>query len=64
VPKLHQRSSRNRPIFIGDSEKATDQKTVASANGRECKIPTGEVLISVTLNVRGEVAERLKAAVC
>ena len=31
---------------------------------RQCKISIREVLISVTLNLRGEVAERLKAAVC
>ena len=31
---------------------------------RQCKILICEVLISVTLSVRGEVAERLKAAVC
>ena len=31
---------------------------------RRCKISIGEVLISVRLSVRGEVAERLKAAVC
>jgi hypothetical protein len=43
---------------------ATVQKTVASADGRQCKISIGEVLISVTLNLRGEVAEGLKAAVC
>jgi len=30
----------------------------------QCKILIGEVLISVTLSVCGEVAERLKAAVC
>jgi hypothetical protein len=31
---------------------------------RQCKISTREVLLSVTLTVCGEVAERLKAAVC
>jgi hypothetical protein len=31
---------------------------------RQCKILIGELLISVTLSLRGEVAERLKAAVC
>ena len=31
---------------------------------RQCKISIPEVLISVTLSIRGEVAERLKAAVC
>jgi hypothetical protein len=31
---------------------------------RQCKISICEVVISVTLSVRGEVAERLKAAVC
>jgi hypothetical protein len=30
----------------------------------ECKISIGQVLISRTLTVCGEVAERLKAAVC
>jgi hypothetical protein len=30
----------------------------------ECKMSISEVLISATLNVCGEVAERLKAAVC
>ena len=29
-----------------------------------CKMSISEVLISATLSVRGEVAERLKAAVC
>jgi hypothetical protein len=29
-----------------------------------CKISIGEKLMSATLNVCGEVAERLKAAVC
>jgi hypothetical protein len=31
---------------------------------RQCKISISEMLISVTLSERGEVAERLKAAVC
>ena len=31
---------------------------------RQCKISIAEVLISRTLSVRGEMAERLKAAVC
>jgi hypothetical protein len=31
---------------------------------RQCKISISEVLISVTLSLRGEVAERLKVAVC
>jgi hypothetical protein len=31
---------------------------------RQCKISIREVLISVRLSLRGEVAERLKAAVC
>ena len=30
----------------------------------ECKMSISEVLGSATLSVRGEVAERLKAAVC
>ena len=30
----------------------------------DCKISIGQVLISRTLSVCGEVAERLKAAVC
>jgi hypothetical protein len=31
---------------------------------RQCKMSISEVLISATLSVCGEVAERLKAAVC
>jgi hypothetical protein len=31
---------------------------------QQCKISISEVLISARLSVRGEVAERLKAAVC
>ena len=31
---------------------------------RQCKISIREVLISVTLSIRGEVAEWPKAAVC
>jgi hypothetical protein len=48
-------------IFVGDFETCDGSK-----NRRldECKISRGEVLISVTLSVRGEVAERSNAAVC
>ena len=51
-------------MFTGGFERATVQKTVASAAGRQYKISIREVLILVTLNLRGEVAERPKAAVC
>jgi hypothetical protein len=48
-------------MFSGDFETCDGSK-----NRRldECKISIDEVLISVTLSVCGEVAERLKAAVC
>jgi len=61
--QTRRRQSRNRPLFSGDLEKATVQETAAFANDCECKISIHEVLISVTLSVCGEVAERLKAAV-
>jgi hypothetical protein len=48
-------------MFSGDFETCDGSK-----NRRldECKISIDEVLISVTLSLCGEVAERLKAAVC
>jgi hypothetical protein len=61
VPKVRGLSLRNRPVFWVDLPKATVLKTVASAN---VKSRSAKYLISVTLNVRGEVAESLKAAVC
>jgi len=48
-------------MFAGDFE------TCDGSNNRrlrQCKISIREVLISVTLSVRGEVAERSNAAVC
>ncbi len=47
--------------FSGDFETCDGSK---NRRLRQCKMSIGEVLISVTLSVRGEVAERLKAAVC
>jgi hypothetical protein len=48
-------------MFSGDFETCNGSKY---RRLRQCKISIREVLISVTLSVRGEVAERLKAAVC
>jgi hypothetical protein len=48
-------------IFSGDFETCGGSK---NRRLRQCKISISEVLISVTLSVHGEVAERLKAAVC
>jgi hypothetical protein len=48
-------------IFSGDFETCGGSK---NRRLRRCKISISEVLISVTLSVHGEVAERLKAAVC
>jgi hypothetical protein len=48
-------------MFVGDFETCDGSK---NRRLRQCKISIGEVLISVTLSLRGEVAERLKAAVC
>jgi hypothetical protein len=48
-------------IFSGDFETCGGSK---NRRLRQCKISISEVLISVTLSGRGEVAERLKAAVC
>ena len=48
-------------VFRGFLRHAAVRKTVASS---QCEMSISEVLISVTLSVRGEVAERLKAAVC
>jgi hypothetical protein len=42
----------------------TDGDGLKNRRLRRCKISIREVLISVTLSIRGEVAERLKAAVC
>jgi hypothetical protein len=47
--------------FLGELVKGGGLKNRRPA---ECKMSIGQVLISRTLNVRGEVAERLKAAVC
>ena len=48
-------------MFSGDFETCDGSK---NRRLRQCKISICEVLISVTLSVRGEVAERPKAAVC
>ena len=48
-------------MFAGDFETCDGSKT---RRLRQCKISIGEVLISITLNERGEVAERPNAAVC
>jgi hypothetical protein len=48
-------------MFSGDFETCNGSK---NRRLRQCKISISEVLISVTLSWRGEVAERLKAAVC
>jgi hypothetical protein len=48
-------------MFSGDFKTCDGSK---NRRLRQCKISIGEVLISVRLSVRGEVAERLKAAVC
>jgi hypothetical protein len=48
-------------MFAGDFETCDGSK---NRRLRQCKISIREVLISVRLNVRGEVVGRLKAAVC
>jgi hypothetical protein len=48
-------------MFIGDFETCDGSK---NRRLRQCKISISEVLISVTLSLRGEVAEWPKAAVC
>jgi hypothetical protein len=48
-------------VFSGDSETGDGSK---NRRLRQCKILIDEVLISVTLSLRGEVAERPNAAVC
>jgi hypothetical protein len=48
-------------MFSGDFETCDGSKNRRLA---QCKISIREVLISVRLSIRGEVAERLKAAVC
>jgi hypothetical protein len=48
-------------MFSGDFETRDGSK---NRRLHQWKISIGEVLISVTLSWRGEVAERLKAAVC
>jgi hypothetical protein len=48
-------------MFSGDFENCDGSK---NRRLRQCKISICEVLISVTLSLRGEVAERPKAAVC
>ena len=53
--KLQWETSR----FLAEFTQVADQKTVASWQKR-----FAQVLISRTLSGRGEVAERLKAAVC
>ena len=61
VPKLHSLASRRRLVFRPESFEGDGLKNRRLA---PCKIWIREVLISVRLNLRGEVAERLKAAVC
>ncbi len=48
-------------LFTGEFETCGGSK---NRRLRQCKISISQVLISRTLNPRGEVAERLKAAVC
>jgi len=60
VPKHFQMHARNRQ-FSPEFETCDRSK---NRRLRQCKISICEVLISVTLTVCGEVAERLKAAVC
>ena len=48
-------------MFVGDFKTYDGSKT---RRLRQCKMSIREVLISVTLNARGEVAEWPKAAVC
>jgi hypothetical protein len=60
VPKHFQMHARNRQ-FSPEFETCDGSK---NRRLRRCKISLSEVLISVTLSVHGEVAERLKAAVC
>jgi hypothetical protein len=48
-------------MFSGDFETCDGSKNRRLA---QCKITIREVLISRTLSACGEVAERLKAAVC
>ena len=54
-------SSAKSAVFPRDFEASNGSK---DRRLRPCKISIEEVLISVRLSVRGEVAERLKAAVC
>jgi hypothetical protein len=61
VPKLSERRVRNCAGFTSENGEGDGLK---NRRLRQCKISIGEVLISVRLSVRGEVAERLKAAVC
>ena len=61
VPKLHSLASRRRLVFRPNRFEGDGLKNRRLA---PCKISIREVLISVRLNLRGEVAERLKAAVC
>ena len=64
VPQAISTTPPKSSMFTGVLRRATVRKTVASANGRQCKMSLSEVLISATLNVRGEMAEWPKAAVC
>jgi hypothetical protein len=61
VPRLRALAIGNRAIFRLDFAKAAVRETVVRERGKSW---IGQVLISCTLIVRGEVAERLKAAVC
>ena len=61
LPKLHSLASRRRLVFSAESFEGDGLNKRRLALG---KISIGEVLISRTLSVYGEVAERLKAAVC
>ena len=61
VPKLCRLPIAKSADFSGEFDEGDGLK---NRRLRQCKISIREVLISLTLSVRGEVAERLKAAVC
>jgi Transposase IS116/IS110/IS902 family len=61
VPKLRTLAIAKWAHFPNETNEGDGSK---NRRLRQCKMSMSEVLISVTLSVRGEVAERLKAAVC
>ena len=61
VPRLRGAAIVRWADFSGEFGEGDGQK---NRRLRQCKISIREVLISVRLTVCGEVAERLKAAVC